>query len=500
MQKLKSELPVEKQSRIIELLKTPKPSNYSEKQINSLFELKRFTYIQRKLFGCESKAKKLFDLGLSFDDSNYLLQTMKLSVDEIVKCNSYFKFKENVDNVDLIRKLNCSKDVLLTDIPNVISMVGGVEYLRQLIAKGLSIENIKTLFQQLKLSYNDTISLTECGYKVHEIVALIGSKFICSDLVDLARAIETSEVYSLYKENKQNLVFLLSVRNILKEKIEDLDSAIVCYKTLYDTIPNSLCQSLITITRSIPPADNTASADLTYEDILMHYMNLAGGDIAKYAGYADMAVPVLFKVLEKTIRFFRSSEFIDELIPVKPFILAAIWCSLDMSLEKQYLKETESINLEVVGRSILSLLVSSMCGVTGYFHSGGAGLPFPNITSYIKIYFNTQHLIKDHAPKVYNKIPQCLIFDTNQAFENMIKEKQISAGQGLSMVYTFRVGNAFLCSLLGEHILSFESAKNIFKSLWPLPQEAESIRMYFIYSGIPIYSKLNLKDVFVSIS
>lgn len=486
MLKLQPKLKVKETQRII-----VSENNYSKEQINSLFELGRFTPV---LF-YKSKAKRLFDLGLSFDDSKYLLQTQKLNVDEIVKCISELKL-----DVDLIRNISCSKEALLNDIPNIISMVGGVEFLRILTAKKLSIENIKTLFQQLKLNYNDTISLTNCGYKVHEIEALIKGKISCSELVDLARAIEASEVYSLFKENKQNLVFLLSVRNILKEKIEKLDSAIVCYKTLYDTIPNSLCQSLITITRSIPPADNTARADLTYEDILMHYMNLAGGDIAKYAGYADMAVPVLFKVLEKTIRFFRPSEFIDELIPVKPFILAAIWCSLDISLEKQYLKKTESLNLEVVGRSILSFLVSSMCGVTGYFHSGGAGLPFPNITSYIKTYFNTQHLIKDYAPKVYNKIPQCLLFDTNQEFENMIKEKQISAGQGLSMVYTFRVGNAFLCGLLGEHILSFESAKNIFKSLWPLPQEAESIRMYFIYSGIPIYSKLNLKDVLVSIS
>lgn len=477
-------------------VKEPQPivvseNNYSKEQINSLFELGRFTPVL--LY--KSKAKKLFDLGLSFEDSKYLLHTVKLSVDEIVKCYNEFGVK-----AELIKKNAWTKNLLLNEIPNIISIVGGKENLKILIDKGLSIENIKTLLQQLKLNYKDTISLTNCGYKAHEIETLIKGEISCSDLVDLPRAIETSEVYSLYKENKQNLVFLLSVRNICKKKIEDLDSAIACYKTLYDTIPNSLCQSLITITRSIPPADNTASADLTYEDILMHYMNLAGGEIVKYAGYADMSVPVLFKVLEKTIRFFRSSEFIDELIPVKPFILAAIWCSLDMSLEKQYLKETESINLEVVGRSILSFLVSSMCGVTGYFHSGGAGLPFPNITSYIKTYFNTQHLIKDYAPKVYNKIPQCLLFDTNQEFENMIKEKQISAGQGLSMVYTFRVGNAFLCSLLGEHIFSFESAKNMFKSLWPLPQEAESVRMYFIYSGIPIYSKLNLKDVFVSIS
>lgn len=466
-------------------------TNYSKEQINSLFELGRFTPVL--LY--KSKAKKLFDLGLSFEDSYYLLHTKKLKIAEIVKC----KRDLNLD-VDLIKKLSCSKDVLLSDIPNIISMVGGVEFLRILTENKLSIENIKTLFQQLKLNYNDTISLTNCGYKVHEIEALIKGEISCSELVELARAIETSEVYSLYKENKQNLVFLLSVRNICKKKIENLDSAIACYKTLYDSIPNSLCQSLITITRSIPPADNTASADLTYEEILIHYMDLAGGKIARYAEYADMGVPRLFKVLEKTIRFFRSSEFIDELIPVKPFLLAGIWCSLEMSLENQYLKETESINLEVVGRSILSFLVSSMCGVTGYFHSGGVGLSFPNITSYIKTYFNTQHLIKDYAPKVYYKIPQCLLFDTNQEFGNMIKEKQISASQGLSMVYTFRVGNAFLCSLLGEHIFSFESAKNIFKSLWPLPQEAESVRMYFIYSGIPIYSKLNLKDVFVSIS
>lgn len=487
MLKLEPKLKVKETQRIV-----VSETNYSKDQINSLFELGRFTPVL--LY--KSKAKRLFDLGLSFEDSKYLIQTKKLNVDEVVKCISDLKL-----DVNLIRDLTCSKDVLLTDIPNIISMVGGVEYLKILTAKKLSIENIKTLFQQLKLNYNDTISLTNCGYKVHEIETLINGKISCSELVDLARAIEASEVYSLFKENKQNLVFLLSVRNICKKKIEDLDSAIVCCKTLYDTIPNSLCQSLVTITRSIPPADNTASADLTYEEILIHYMDLAGGNIPMVAGIAD-ATPKLFIMLEKVIKFFKSSyvEFIDGYIPVKPFILAAIWNSLDMALEKQYLKNTESANLEVVGRSILSFLISSMCGVTGYFHSGGVGLPFPNITSYIKTYFNTQHLIKDHAPKVYNKIPQCLLFDSNQAFENMIKEKQISAGQGLSMVYTFRVGNAFLCSLLGNHILSFESAKNIFKSLWPLPQEAESARMYFIYSGIPIYTKLNLKDVFVSIS
>lgn len=471
---------------------TNRLTNYTDAEINDLFQLKWWQPVWRS----RRRARKLFALGLSFEESKYLLQTKKLDVDEIVRCIGKFRL-----DVDLIKKITCSKETLLTDIPNVISMVGGVEYLRMLISKELSIENIKTLFKQLKLNYNDIISLVNCGYKVSEIETLVNSKFTCSELVDLARVINASEVYSLFKEERQNIVFLLSVRNILKGNIENLDSAIECYKTLYDSIPNCLYQSLIAISLSLPSTDNTADADLTYEDILIHYMDLAGGNIPVEAGIAD-AVPKLVIILEKVIKFFNSSyvKFIDDYIPVKPFILSAIWCSLDISLAKQYLKKTESVNLEVVGRSILSFVVSSMCGVTGYFHSGGVGLPFPNITSYINTYFNIQHFIKNHAPKVYNKIPQCLLFDTNQEFENIIKGKQISAGQGLSMVYTFRVGNAFLCSLLGTQIFSFESAKNIFKSLWPLPQEAESARMYFIYSGIPIYTKLNLKDVFVSIS
>ena len=133
---------------------------------------------------------------------------------------------------------------------------------------------------------------------------------------------------------------------------------------------------------------------------------------------------------------------------VKPFILAAIWLALDMSLEKQYHKKTENINFEVISRSILSFLISSMCGVTGYFHSGGVGLPFPNVTSYIKSYYDTQNSVKKFAPRLYNKIPKCLLFETPETFENLTKDKQISAGRGLSMLYTFRVGSAFLCLYL----------------------------------------------------
>lgn len=467
-------------------------TNYTKEQINDLFALGRFTPV---LF-YKSKAKKLFDLGLSFEDSKYLLRTRDFAVDEIVKCIGTLKL-----DVNIIQALICSKETFLSEIPKIISLVGSVENLRVLIQYQLSIANIKTLFNQLRLTYNDSVALIKYGYKIDEIETLIKAKFTCTELVSLASVITATNVCSLFKEDKQNLIFLLSVINVLKREVKDIDSALDCYQKIYDSIPDNLYKSLINCSAKFYPDEaekehESTNPNMGYEEILKYYMDLAGGSFPMTVGINDAFVAV-----EKIIKFFRRSdcEFIDEYIPIKPFILAAIWLALDMSLGKQYFENMESINNESVSRFVLSFLISSMCGVTGYFHSGGVGLPFPNITNYIKTYFNIQCTIKQNASKVYGKIPRFLKFNINETFEDLIKEKQKDAGRGLSMVYTFRVGNAFLCSLLEESVFSRETAQNIFRSLWPLPQESESIRMYFIYSGIPIYTKLNLKDVFVLI-
>lgn len=469
-------------------------ANYTKEQINDLFALGKFTPV---LF-YKSKAKKLFDLGLSFDDSKYLLRTRNFTVNEIVKCIGTLKL-----DVNIIRALICSKETFLSEIPNIMSLVGSVENLRVLTQYQLSIANIKTLFNQLRLTYNDSVALIKCGYKIDEIETLIKAKFSCVQLVSLANIITVTNVCSLFKEDKQNLIFLLSVINVLKREIKDIDSALDCYQIIYDSIPNNLYKSLINCSVKFYPDGTEKEHESTnlnpnreYEEILKYYMDLAGGSFPMTVEINDAFVAV-----EKIIKFFRpyDCEFIDEYIPIKPFILAAIWLALDMSLGKQYFENMESINNESISRFVLSFLISSMCGVTGYFHSGGVGLPFPNITNYIKTYFNIQCTIKQNASKVYGKIPRFLKFNINETFEDLIKEKQKDAGRGLSMVYTFRVGNAFLCSLLEKSVFSRETAQNIFRSLWPLPQESESIRMYLIYSGIPIYTRLNLKDVFVLI-
>lgn len=468
--------------------------NYSKDQINELFELGKFTPVV--LY--KAKAKKLFDLKLSFDESKYLLQTKGLSVDEIIKCVKEFELK-----VDLIKKLNCSKETLLTEIPDIILMVGGIKNLGELIDCHLSIEDIKSLLGQLRLTYDETLSLVNCGYKINEIKVLVEAKFRCEQLVSLANIITATEVYSLFQEDKQNLYFLLLVRYICNRQITDLDYASKCYQELYDNIPDNLCKSLINCATKLRTMRSGGGGkpeefNVSYEEILIYYMDLAGGNIPLITKVFDDIYEPLFE----KIRLFNPSymSFIDEYIPIRPFVLAAIWLALDLSLAGLYFKNAESINVEVVGRTVLAFLISSMCGVTGYFHSGGAGLQFPNITSLMGKCFNVQWLIKQYTPKIYDKIPQWLKFNINETFEKLMVEKQKDAGKGLSMLYTFRVGNAFLCSLLETTIVSSETAKNIFKSLWPLPQETESIRMYFIYSGIPIYTKLNLQGVFVQIS
>lgn len=459
--------------------------NYTKEQINDLFELGRFTPV----FFYKTKAKKLFDLRLSFEDSKYLLQEMSLSVDEIVNCIKDVKL-----DTGLIRKLNCSKECLLSEIPKIISEVGDIYKFKILIYKNLSIENIKTLFRQLHLTYNNVIDLLNCGYDVEE-------------LITLANIISVPSV-SLLLEDNQNLKFLRTIRSILNKDITNCVSALTCYNELYGAVPDKLCNSFLEFTetdlvRGLNTGGNPRmeGPDISYEDIMVFHMNLAGGEILIDAGVYD-AIPKLFIIAEKVIKHFKPeySNFVEENTPIRPLILASIWLSLDITLARKYYCDLKTTDLKEVTKTIISFMISFMCGITGYFHSGGIGLPFPNITSYIKTYFNIQKSIEKHAPIIYNKIPRCLKFDSPEEFDKLIKEKQIDACRGLFMTYTYRVGNAFLCSILGTSSFTPETANNIFESLWPLPQESESIRMYFIYSGIPIYSRLPLEKVFVTIN
>lgn len=490
MQKL--ELRTDKRIEVGDRILTPifTSTNYTNSQIDCLFDSNIFTRIAYK-----GKAKKLFNLKLSFDDSKYLLKNKKLTVDEIC-C-----IKDLEIDVDLIKTLNCSKEVLLNEIPRLIRVVGGVDNLKKLLELKLSVDEIRNLFYDLKLSYDDTISMLDYGYKKSEIVTFVKNKYSCKDIILLARIASPSVVCSLYQECKGNIDFLISIKNILIGQGINYNLAIDCHNTLYKSIPTELCDSLVNSTKAIVKKFNTHNVSNNinpgYEEILMYYMDMAGGNMPVVVS----AVPTLFVVLEKMIKWFKPnySKFIDEYIPVKPFILASIWLSLDISLGVQYMKTLNRINPKEMARSVLAFLISSMCGMTGYFHLGGMGLPFPNVTNFISTYYNVQKTVEKKMPKLYKMIPKRLIFSTPECFDKLMKEKQIDSVRALSMVYTYRVGNAYLCSILGNKTFSSKVSMSIFQSLWPLPQEVETLRMYLIYSGLPIYSNSNLREVFVTI-
>lgn len=471
-------------------------TNYTNAQIDDLFELGPLTPI----ILYKHKAKKLYDLGLSFENSKYLLHAKKFSVKEIVKCYEEIKI-----DIDVIRMLRCSKSTIFTDIPSIILKVGDKENLKDLLKYKLSIEEIKILFNRLSLTYKDAISLIGVGFKVSEIEIFEKENIPWSELASIAKIISATEVYTIFRDDAQNLKLILGVKKILGQNIIDLNSALNEHLTLYNCIPSKLCTSLKNCslrlrTSLIGERNKLNNSNRGFEEIMMEYMDLAGGDIPIKAGISDIVIPKVFTVVEKIIKHFKPAfESFIEYIPVKPFILAAIWLALDEELEEHYLNTTENINSVTIAKSVLSFLLSSMCGITGYFHSGGVGLPFPNVTSYIKTLFNIQGTIKEYSPKIYNQVPEALKFNVNENFENLTKEKQISYAQGISMLYTYRVGNSFLCNILGKNIISIDTVKSIFKSLWPLPQQSESTRMYLLYSGIPLYTRLNLNDVFVNI-
>ena len=432
--------------------------NYTKEEIEVLFNIGKWTaFWNRRKY--KEKAKTLFDLGLSFLDSRYLLQTKRLSVDDIVRCIRDCK----LDVGDFMRLQNIGLTV--SDIQELLKGERADHFIEALRIAG-NVSNLKKLLN---------IGLT------------------VSDIRDISKDARAEDLL-----DDKKVDFILRVNAISNETITDENTALRYFEDIFNQITWQWCESFIDYTKANtfsrnnddPSGDEHIDSGPGYDDILIHYMGMASDETLVYAA----ALPVLFKFIAKVTE--RSNNC--NVLKIKPFILAAIWVSMMVALQKCYSNNMEENGKEDIARTVLAFITASLCGVTGYFHSGGAGLPFPNFTNMIACCFKIQRLIEKKAPKIYGLIPSRLKIPSAEAFERLSEDTQVDTGRALSMLYTFRVGNAFLCCVLEENELT-NAVKNLFRSLWPLPQEAESMRMYFLYGGVPVYSKLNLKDVFVSI-
>lgn len=191
------------------------------------------------------------------------------------------------------------------------------------------------------------------------------------------------------------------------------------------------------------------------------------------------------KILDLLTKLFGSTgklEGITPQDPIKPYILAVLWAIMLTELSFHAMSSTMDSEIERMARFGVAITLGVITGVTGYFHSGGTVSGFKSPTSAIRTYYTTQRFIKDYKPIVYDKIPDVLKFSMPDAFDNILSSEKISAGKGLNMAYTFRVGDNFLLSIQGKGIIDEDVLKKVLGSIWPLVTSSESEKMYKLYT------------------
>lgn len=233
------------------------------------------------------------------------------------------------------------------------------------------------------------------------------------------------------------------------------------------------------------------SADDSYETILKKYMDIAKDLQNPFWTAFDSANTACkhFDVVIKVINKFSKTQHKTincDIIPIKPFLLAFVWGSLLLELVLKYSKSCVDFEKERIAKLSISLVIALFVGFTGYAHSGGY-IGVPSVTSWIRTYYNAQNWFKNSAPYYYSKVPDFLKFPNCHNFDSLVDSMQITAAKGLNMVYTFRIGDSFLSNIGGHSVVSEGVVKEALYSVWPLPQEEESRKVYRIYANEKLY-------------
>lgn len=269
------------------------------------------------------------------------------------------------------------------------------------------------------------------------------------------------------------------------------------YNRLCPLIPSTLLNPLMAqMEKCKNLSSRLINGDESYEDILKRYMNCAS-DLNSFK--SALVAPLIFDNLQtagkvfdiiiKVINKFGSKSYntVDsDIIPIKPIVLALLWALLLMRLTTKFTNSCADFEMERIARLSLSLVLSLFTGFTGYAHSGGyTGMP--PITSWIKLFYVVRTEFEKEHPYYYSLVPSVLKFNECYDFNRLTKYQQKDAGQGMNMVYTFRVGDSLLRNLEGHTLVSEDVIKQTMRSIWPLPSEYEAKRMYEIYADNKIY-------------
>lgn len=301
-----------------------------------------------------------------------------------------------------------------------------------------------------------------------------------------------------------------SERNLITKPMEDVLQNVrslvmkghevefeIVYNQVFSLIPSSLVSDLSSVMSSCQQlSSRLVKGGETYEDIMKRYMECAS-DMNSFRN--ALGAPwifdnlqnagKIFDVIVKLINKFSSKEYHtieSDIIPLKPIALALLWALLLMRLSSKYTNSCVDFEREKIARLSVSLVLSLFAGFTGYVHSGGyTGLP--PITSWLRTYYTVRTSFERNYPYYYQKVPRFLKFNECSNFNNLMRSQQKDAGQGMNMVYTFRVGDSLLKNLEGSKLISDDVIKGTLRSVWPLPSEYEAGRMYKLYTTDRIY-------------
>lgn len=168
---------------------------------------------------------------------------------------------------------------------------------------------------------------------------------------------------------------------------------------------------------------------------------------------------------------------------VQKYSLAVIWSSLLLALYGQY-TTIYSYERKNLIRGGIALALGTGVEFLQFCHKTPE-----SPTYYIRMYSEAYCLIKNWYNEHHEKqIPDILDINIPQKeFAYLTYNEKITAGQILNMVYTFRVGDAFMTVLAKEGVLLAETFDKVIDTVWPTPNQQEVNKIYRLYTEDKIY-------------
>lgn len=326
---------------------------------------------------------------------------------------------------------------------------------------------------------------TPMGPAIYESIGLMHNEY--NYLSFQERLIVTPEVYS-YFGNIKDLIG--KPIDISAEQVFD-----VVYRTMPSVFVNSFTDCFLrnqSLRRGLMDEAINSNGEITVEMILKFFMSYSA-NVERIGKFGNLDIPLSLKVWNKIVEKLQDwipeksdvlDDLIVELIPVKPILLAALWAIMIVGLTEYYCKtDLADADLKEISKLVLSIVMSLLVGFTGYMHKGGVIGGVTSPTKYLRYAYMGYDAVKDTG-----LIPSNLRFPALDGFSNLSRELRVSTGEGLNMMYTFRVGDTMLVNLEEDKVVSGEAALSILKSLWPLPLMDQVNKMYRLYTERKIYS------------